>query len=601
MGLMQRAYETYCAMEKTRAGRYFADEKEPLAPVSHKLVKAELEITLDDRGHFVNAVSVDKNEPRTIIPVTERSAGRTSTTIAPHPLSDQLCYLAPDYPQKHKEYLEQLRRWEGSAHTHPKLTAVLRYIEGGTILEDLRHFRLIKVDEHGAPKKGEESLVVRWRVLSEGDEDACWKDIRLFQSFIDFYGAAQERDTVYCMISGIEDGAALQHPKGVVPSDSNAKLVSANDESGFTYRGRFQDKDQAVTISYQVSQKAHNALRWLAVNQGVSRIGGADLGRTFLCWNPQGAKLPSFILPGLEMPEENRTPTQYQQQLRNTLKGWQDSLPSDATAVITAFDAATSGRLSLTYYNELQGSDFLNRLHQWDRICCWYHGPFGVQSPSLYQIVNSAFGVPRISKGKAVLETDERVLGQQIQRLLSCRIDGQQIPSDIIHGLMNRCANLQILDRYLRDSLLFTACAVVRKYHYDRYKEEWKMALEPEKHDLSYQFGRLLAVLEIIERRTYDQNEGREPNAMRMQAAFSQRPFHVGRLILDQVKKAYYPQLKPGSRVFYERLVGQIMEQISRFPEHEWNRPLGDTYLFGYYLQKNELDSRGMQQKEMEE
>ena len=31
------------------------------------------------------------------------------------------------------------------------------------------------------------------------------------------------------------------------------------------------------------------------------------------------------------------------------------------------------------------------------------------------------------------------------------------------------------------------------------------------------------------------------------------------------------------------------MQQLSHFPEPEQNRPLGDTYLLGYYLQRNEL------------
>ena len=60
MGLMQRAYETYCAMERSHAGRYSAEEKETLAPACHTLVKADLEITLDEEGGFVSACGVDK-------------------------------------------------------------------------------------------------------------------------------------------------------------------------------------------------------------------------------------------------------------------------------------------------------------------------------------------------------------------------------------------------------------------------------------------------------------------------------------------------------------------------------------------------------------
>ena len=115
------------------------------------------------------------------------------------------------------------------------------------------------------------------------------------------------------------------------------------------------------------------------------------------------------------------------------------------------------------------------------------------------------------------------------------------------------------------------------------------MALEPDRQDISYQYGRLLAVLEKIERDTYDKEENREPNAMRMQPVFARRPQYATRIIWEQLKKAYYPRLKPGSRAFYDRLIGEIMGKISAFSNVEQKRPLGDTYLLGYYLQRSDL------------
>ena len=115
------------------------------------------------------------------------------------------------------------------------------------------------------------------------------------------------------------------------------------------------------------------------------------------------------------------------------------------------------------------------------------------------------------------------------------------------------------------------------------------MALEPQKQDRSYQYGRLLAVLEKAERDTYDGDEKREPNAIRMQSYFSQRPQQTAQTVWEQVKKAYYPQLRPTSRMYYERIIGEIMEMLSQFPAEELNRPLSETYLLGYYLQRNNL------------
>ena len=61
------------------------------------------------------------------------------------------------------------------------------------------------------------------------------------------------------------------------------------------------------------------------------------------------------------------------------------------------------------------------------------------------------------------------------------------------------------------------------------------MALEPEKKNRNYQFGRLLAVLEKAERDAFDQGEKREPNAMRMQALFVKRPMYASKIIIEQL------------------------------------------------------------------
>lgn len=596
MGLMTQAYNTYCAMEKQYVGVY-GEAKEPLVPVSHQIAKADLEITLDSEGNLLDARQVDPKEATTIIPVTEQSAGRTGDTCCAHPLCDQLRFFSPRYPAKYEAYLTQLHRWEGSPYSHPKLSAIAGYVEKGSILEDMSRLGLISLDEKGMPTK--EKLLVRWRVEAgtEGNVAACWQDRTLFQAFIDYYAAGQKSDPVYCMVSGKNALPANQHPKKIINICANAKLISANDTSGFTYRGRFQTDAQAMTMSYEASQKIHSALHWLSANQGVA-IGG----RTFLCWNPQGIEIPKPQAAFLRGNTANQVKySDYRKALSDTLRGWKETIPADAGAVIAAFDAATSGRLALTYYSELPVSDFLERLHNWDAICCWNRDPFGIQAPSLYQIANCAFGTVRTSGNQTKLESDDRILRQQVQRLLSCRVDKGKMPADIARAAAAKASNLQIMDTQLRETVLSTACAVLRKYYYDWDREEWNMSLEPEKKDISYQYGRLLAVFEKIEQDTYDKDEQREPNAIRMQSVFAKRPRYASRILWEQMKKAYYPRLKPWNRVKYDRLIGEIIEQISNLPQAEHEEALKDTYLFGYYLQKKALYTSGKTENSQEE
>ena len=585
MGLMKQAYDTYCTLEAKYCGVY-GPEQEPLVPVSHQIIKADIEITLDADGQLLDARSVGKDEPAIIIPVTEASAGRTGDTSCAHPLCDQIRFLSPLYPKKYEAYLTQLHDWENSPYSHPKLHAVACYVEKGTILEDMERLGVITRDKDGlAAKEGKQ--VVCWRVDSGKTDEtsACWKDRTLFQAFIDYYAFQKREDPVFCMVSGTYGPPASQHPKKIISICANAKLVSANDNSGFTYRGRFTDDSQAMTMSYEASQKIHNAIHWLAANQGVY-IGG----RTFICWNPKGVALPKPHTALLQRSKDKQIKySDYQKALATTLRGWKSTIPNDAGAVVASFDAATSGRLSLTYYSELLAGDFLERLYNWDLICCWEHFPFGIQSPSLYQIANCAYGSQRGANGQAHLETDDRVLRQQAQRLFACRVDKGKIPADIVQALIAKASNLQILERNVREDVLSTACAVIRKYHFDWHQEELKMALEPEKKDVSYQYGRLLAVFEKIERDTYRPDETREPNAIRMQSVFSKRPQYASRILWEQLKKAYYPKLKPGARVSYDRLIGEIVAQISDCSQGAREEALKDTYFIGYYLQRSAL------------
>ena len=126
------------------------------------------------------------------------------------------------------------------------------------------------------------------------------------------------------------------------------------------------------------------------------------------------------------------------------------------------------------------------------------------------------------------------------------------------------------------------------------------MALEPERKDRSYQFGRLLAVMEKIERDTYDSSDSREPNAIRLQSIFCQRPMTTAGNLEKQLERAYFPRLKPNNRIFYKNLMGQIMSIISDFPPETWNTPLDNTYLMGYYLQRSALYAKKTD-NEMEE
>ena len=140
-----------------------------------------------------------------------------------------------------------------------------------------------------------------------------------------------------------------------------------------------------------------------------------------------------------------------------------------------------------------------------------------------------------------------------------------------------------------KNRLLFTACAVLRKYIYDHYKEVYDLSLEKDRDDRSYQYGRLLAIMEKIEKDALQGSSNRTTYAEKLTPMFVNRPERTMSIIITHVRHAYLSKLNDGARIWYENMIGEIYEKLSTFPPEEGNKKLDESYLFGYYLQRNDF------------
>lgn len=258
---------------------------EALMPVSHTVQQAHIEITLDGMGTIKEARVIQKEE--TVIPATEKSAGRTGKLPPPHPLCDKVQYCAKDYPtcggtkpSFFDEYRKLLSAWCKSPFSHPKASAVLAYVDQGTLVADLVRHKVLHLGQDGrllaqwtgegeapevfrqlTPKDGlrdQGDAFIRWIVRI--DDDLCpevWKDPSLQEKWISF-DSANNIAKGLCMATGESEAVlASSHPKRLRHGGDGAKLISANDDSGFTFRGRFTDKEgqQAAGVGYVTTQK----------------------------------------------------------------------------------------------------------------------------------------------------------------------------------------------------------------------------------------------------------------------------------------------------------------------------------------------------------
>lgn len=623
MGWINKLYDTYenCISE---VGKPRNDGKTPLLPVAHSTQNAQIEVVIDIKGIFRRARILEKEEQVTIIPVTEDSATRSGKYPPPHPLCDKLQYVAGDFSEnveKEKgedffnKYIEQLEDWCSSVHKNKKVCAVFEYLKKKKLIKDLAEHKVLSCDDSGNLTKdiklGTVSQIdafIRFRVEdteNPSSETAVWLDNEIYKSYIEYY-LNKEKSTDLCYVKGEGIPYSEKHPSKVRNSGDKAKLISANDESGFTYRGRFCDKKQAVIVSYEVSQKAHNALRWLIDIQGYRFGNPKDGEEVIVAWGTNKQEIPPLLVDTDDIfgDEEDSLPIvstqkEFAQRLNKAIAGYGCELDSNADIVIIGLNSATTGRLSITYYKELNGLDFLNRIERWHNTCSWKHSYKRIQdgtdekgknkyktidfigAPAPKEIIRIAFGVERNER----LEVDDKLMKSTIERLLPCIIDGARLPYDIVNSAVNRASNPISMNSFNWEKTLSIACSLVKKYRNDKYeKEEWDMALDENQNDRSYLFGRLLAIAQEIESWAISTTgEKRDTNAERLMHQFKLHPYKTWGIISNKLRP-YIGRLGNKGKKYIE-LMTKVNSMIS-YEDFTSSESLKDSYILGYYCQR---------------
>lgn len=619
MSWMNQLYQTYENNIERQNVEW--DDEIVLTPIAHIYQKAQIEVTINQKDEFVSANVVDKEQCNTLIPVTEASAGRSSG-VAPHALSDTLSYIAGDFSKhccsekekktaedKFAAYMDQLGQWCLSDYSNDTVKSIYHYLKKEMLIEDLILVGIVEVDDKNnfSSSKingvGYEKCIVRFRVNGFDDQEPrTWKNQKLINDYKEYYLSRQGGEKEICFLSGEMETVTENHPKGIVAASYGAKLVSCNDNQGFTYRGRFQSGQQAYSLSYESSQKIHSALTWLGKKQGV--YVGTKEKSMFICWNQKDKKVPSpFDALGLEEMEPVDNSAEYKKMMKKFLKGYADEFDDTDEVTIIGLDAATTGRLSIIYYNELSAKTYFERMEDWRETCNWMFPVYEndkvsycVQTPTFYQIVQRAFGTENT-------KANDKIVKEQTKRLLKCMMDKQTMPWDMVQTLVRKASNpLSYSSWLVREKVLSTACAMITKYYYDKniYKEGEKdyMKLDHENRDRSYLFGRLLAVYERVERSTYERGEKREPNAIRLQSAYVNHPMQTWK-ILEGVTVPYFEKITPGSREYYKAIISEITALFQEDDCDKLNRALKESYLLGYYLQRAEFYKK--KEKEEEE
>ena len=195
------------------------------------------------------------------------------------------------------------------------------------------------------------------------------------------------QDKDICFVTGDYLPVADKHASRIRHSGDKSKLISANDSSGFTFRGRFRSSREAAAVSYEVSQKGHNALKWLIDKQGTT----ID-GKVFLVWGSTNLSMPepqedTFSLwdddeQEVVLTDRDSTHKEFALKVRKAIQGFRydGDYQSLHEVTIMILDAATlvECRSCITGI--------------WIRTCIWIELPHGMR------VVTGYIGIGKIKR-----------------------------------------------------------------------------------------------------------------------------------------------------------------------------------------------------------
>lgn len=604
-------------------------EEYTLIPISHTTQTAHIELTVTENGEFHSAKILDRDERSTVIPVTEKSVSRSGSVAnqRPHPLHDQIKFVAGDFVKyagkiRNKEpfqyYIDFLEKWVKSSYATEKLKSIYKYISKKQIIEDLVRENILVLDHEGnlfdrwtrkhtkifeerppifsVQQGGQFNAFVRFNVYSNTKVlTNVWQDKEMYSSFINFYNSILD-DKDYCYVTGNKSLVTSMHASRIRKAGDKAKLISANDKSGFTFRGRFRESHEAASISYEVSHKAHNALKWLIQRQGTM----VD-NRVFLIWSNEQVDTLDLLADSLSLQATMFGEEKLKQNITYTAKdiarefskglyGYQHDLDSNEKIIILLLDSATTGRMAILYYRKLNAHEYFDRLKEWHTTCFWLHRYHFDKdgnrleftgAPSMRDIAFAAYGD----------RADNRLVKGLLERMIPCVLDGRRIPQDIIRSAFNRSIYPLAMEKELWkwEKTLSITCALINK------EEGLDVGLDEKITDRNYLFGRMLAVADVLERRALGTVD-RPTNALRYMNSFAKHPERTWKTIQENLQP--YQQKLGNQGIYFSSLLDEVASKI-HYNDFN-NKPLSGKFLLGFYSQRHALYQKRTEKNEGE-
>lgn len=585
-----------------------------LLPLYHTSLKSNgkniISVRLDRDGSFYKAEVMADNQT-IIFPVTGDSVARSGSNPSSHPLVDKFSYYVSEVNQsQYDNFHEQLANWidycdEGEVKDFLMkirhfilqtdfLSSILQSLYG----EDYQRegLKITYSDSDGKNKTVDlsayflEFSIVRFNGFKD-ESVTSYKE--LHQSYISFVRANQD-NLGTCNISGRTEQITNKH-RGLM---GNAKIISVSNK-GEAYKGRFKEREDVFSVGYETSEKIHLIIKYLLENKNSSTW--LESSQYLINWFSDDLANESqldIVKPEFnelfEDSEDERDslvfikPNKENKKIGTSFIKGQKLFSNDAMYNISILNKTSNGRIALKYFRQVQVSQLLKNLETWQENYSWEaktkSGNYQLRTPTFNEIINAAYGIDR----ERYLELDnDSFKSDQYQQLVTALIDGRLIPNTIVKKLEDNIKQRQKYSKHWYQ-VQQVSLAVLQK----QYGREFTPMLDHQETDLSYLFGRLLAIYELFEAQRYaldGSSQERITNAERYWNAYTGQPAKMMHHLENKIKP-YEEVLKlnrPGIWHKLEKERKEIIQLLTPlYGNKDFTQPLDYKFIFGYYAEK---------------
>jgi CRISPR-associated protein Csd1 len=559
----------------------YYDRKPGMPPEGFEEKEFPFIIVIDEKGCFITLEDTREQTGKRLtgkkywVPRSQSRTGSRSYEIT-FLLWDHVGYLL-QHPESDEKAIKQHKTWLASLESLPPalradngITALIQFYGNGGIIA-------VKKAANWADCAALVSCNMTFRLVHDLEPIPCRPAI---QEYVKRLGSQKKGDIGRCLVTGELDEIVRVHGRTPISKDSKS-LVNFQKHSGYDSYGKEQGYNAPIG---KHAEFAYTTALNTLLKSNKSRMQIGDAATVFWAAKDTDSGFEDFFGElWMDNPDRNVAAVK---SLFTAPRTGVFVTDEDATSFFVLGLAPNMARIAVRFWIKATVSNMAARIRQHfndiNIICPVYeaHGQLSLNAllAATANETKAANNKPNIVSyhGKHY-DVKPNLAGDTMRAIL----EGLPYPLTMLHAAIRRIrAEREIA--YPKAALIKACINRATRYQNPTIKEELTVSLDDANMNIGYRLGRLFATLEKIQS---EANPGINATIRdRCYGAASSTPVTIfGNLM--RLKNHHLAKLdNPGRRIYFEKLLCQIMDSVDDFPAHLILADQG-RFAIGYYHQ----------------